>query len=232
MQLTYMPGASVSDTLTNAIDIGMVYPQHEYVTFLLETAILYAHQGLADEEKWQTRWKTLKDKNLAELLPSMALAQATLANTDIDVDVMERSRLHAIVAAEEFASRWRSVTESAYLRAVQNCLVIGHVPQARDLLEAAQPFVDARRWYVWLDQLIRDIADLEPGHCLPAASSEYFQDFFDFVRDPGFPAKKISDCYISEVSIVLLQMALIKRRYVLGRLLADGWHDVLLSISE
>jgi hypothetical protein len=232
MRRTHMPGGTVSDLLTNAIDIGMVYPEHEYVTFLLETALRHAREGLADEEKWQTRWKGLRDDHLAELLASMALTQAILANADIDADVMARSRLHFIASAKQFAPLWGTVVESAYLKAVQNCLVIGHLSQARDLLDTAQPFVDAHRWYVWLDRLMRDIAALKPGHCLSATSSEFFQDFFDLVRDPAFTAKRFADCYISEKSIVLLQMALIKRRYVLGLPLPGGWHDVLLSISE
>ncbi len=235
MQRTHMPGATVSQSLSDAIEFGMVYPEHEYVTFLLDTALRHAREGLADEEKWQTRWKALRDKHLAELLPSMALTQAILANADIDVDVMERSRLHSIAAAKVFASLWGTVVESAYLKAVQNCLAIGHLSEARDLLDTAQPFVDARRWYLWLDRLMQDIAALKPGHCLSATSSEFFQDFFDLVRDPEFdtPGKPADpDCYMADQSIVLLQMAVIKRRYVLGLPLAGGWHDVLLSISE
>lgn len=250
---SFNPNSMMEEDLASAIDIGVVTQIHEYFRIYLSWAVEAADRALRDvrftidpESDGEEHDIELKKRgwcnegvypgNHGSTLAGGCFAWALRDNNELDTTSL-------LLAADEIAESamhgglkfWDYVAQSEYLRSVRLSLIAG------DVEKAASFFKNCRRkfkfTYVheqWLKRLIEDIQAAGDAP-LSGDAEQHFQNFFDQVRDPDAKlASNQSDGtdLFANISILRLELAIIKQRYVLKQPIAGNWKSILCLISE
>jgi hypothetical protein len=249
-----LPLSVAADDLGSAVEIGSVLPTHEYYFLFLEWANEAARRALSDKRfdidpeaerlKGNPNWAQLCGWRSEGSYPGIhgailaagCLARALRDNSELDTpsllqacDEMAESALHG------GSTMWDYIAQGEYLRCVRLSLVAGDVSKARYFLKnTTRKFKQSSVHQLWLQALVNAI-NAANGSPLALEAEAEFQAFFDTVRDPAY--KPVSNqpggvnLYANR-SILRLELAIIKQRYVLCQPLAGNWKSILGLISE
>jgi hypothetical protein len=221
IRLTKDPGSTASHPLSYAIDIGCVFPDHPFVRDFADWTVRFSELALADAEKWQTVWSG--GWNRPRLLKVYA---------EIDYTLIGQSRDLAIDFGMTLTGElWGGPFEADYLSAVQACLAIGDVNGARLMMRKRRTYLTSKTWHAMLSKFAEAARTLPVGTVVTGEEADRFRHIFDLIRAPKASTAS-AGFYIGKVSMLRLELALINRRYILGKPLAGAWREVLLSISE
>lgn len=250
------PESPCNRYLEYAIEIACVYPNHDYVKTFLAWAIEAGERALSDirftydpdEERLKGNPDPLAKRGwmIPGIFPGnhgSTLAAACFARAMRDNSALDEASL--LVAAEEIAqsaldttsNEWASYTQtqSDYLRSIRLTLIAGRVDKALALFKNnRRKFKATQVHHTWLFELCRAI-EAAKGAALQPATVEAFQNFFDQVRDPlvrSVGSDKDGTTVNTNISLLRLELALIKQRYVLEQPFAGHWPAILGLISE
>lgn len=246
-------GASETD-IDYVIKIGCVFPEHPYFAIFLNWANEAADRALSDERfnidsdaerlNGNPNWKNLRGwktegvypGNHGKTLAAACFARALRDNSELD-------SLALLLACDEIAESaldggskmWDYIAQSEYLRCVRLALVAGNVDKAQHFLKnIRRKFKHTFVHQEWLQTLANAITESN-GAPLGAEPAAHFQAFFDQVRDPAYklPGNQPGGINLhASLSILRLELAVIKQRYIQGQPLAGNWQSVLSLISE
>lgn len=255
--LSTMPALGVEIDLDSAIDISCICPTHEYAQTFLAWANEAADRALSD-----IRFTYDPDEELAKGTPDplanrgwkvpgifpgnhgSTLAAACFARAMRDNSALDDASL--LIAAEEIAesaldttsSEWTEMPQSDYLRCIRLALIAGRVDKALAFFKnCRRKFKFTQEHYSWLHDFCKGIEIVQSsteGKLAPAVV-ETFQSFFDQVRNPAIRSvgsAKEGNAVCTNISILRLELALIKLRYVLQRPYEANWAVILGLISE
>lgn len=251
----HMPFGPVERDLDSSIDIGCVFPAHPYYSIFLAWANEAADRALSDPRfdidaeaerlkgtiGWQKLigWKTegVYPGNHGSTLAAACFSRALRDGTELDQAAL-------LLAADEIAESalsggskfWDYIAESEYLRSVRLALVAGNVEKAQHFLKnIRRKFKHTFVHQEWLQTLTNAITAAD-GAPLGPESVVHFQKFFDQVRDPAcrqLPKNQPGGINLhASLSILRLELAIIKQRYILVQPLEGNWPQVLGLISE
>lgn len=255
--LSTMPALGVEIDLDSAIDISCIYPTHEYAQIFLSWANEAADRALSDirftydpdEERAKGNpdplvnrgWKVpgIFPGNHGSTLAAACFARAMRDNSALDDDSL-------LIAAEEIAesaldttsSEWTEMPQSDYLRCIRLALIAGRVDKAQAFFKnCRRKFKYTHEHYLWLHGLCKgvEVAQSSAEGRLEAAVVQMFQNFFDQVRNPAIRSvgtAKEGNAVCTNISLLRLELALIKQRYVLQRTYEGNWKAILGLISE
>jgi len=250
----WMPHGPAESYLEYAIEIGCIFYGHEYYLLFLSWANETANKALSDERfnidpeaeppprgeagKKTRGWKTegTFPGNHGKTVAAACFARALRDNSGIDNESL-------LLAADEIAESaidggmkfWDHIAQSEYLRSVRLSLIAGDVGKAEGFFKRNhRKFNFTHSHEQWLKRLIEDIqaADDRP---LSGEAEQHFQRFFDQVRDPDakLPSNQSDGTDLfANISILRLELAIIKQRYVLKQPIAGNWTSILRFISE
>lgn len=254
--LLTMPDSFINDYLQYAIEIACIYPNHDYVKTFLAWANEAGERALSDirftydpdEERLKGNADPLAKRGwmIPGIFPGnhgSTLAAACLARAMRDNSALDEASL--LVAAEEIAqsaldttsNEWASYTQtqSDYLRSIRLALIAGRVDKALALFKNnRRKFKATQVHHTWLFELCRAI-EAANGAALQPATVEAFQGFFDQVRNPeirSVGSDKDGTTVSINISLLRLELALIKQRHVLLLPFEGQWTEVLGLISE
>lgn len=255
--LLTMPDSATEMDLKNAIEIACIYPAHEYAQTFLAWANEAADRALSDirftydpdEERAKGNPDPLANRGwkVPGIFPGnhgSTLAAACFARAMRDNSAVDDASL--LIAAEEIAesaldttsSEWTEMPQSDYLRCIRLALIAGRVDKARAFFKnCRRKFKFTQEHYIWLQDLCKgvEVAQSSTQSQLDAAVVEMFQKFFDQVRNPAIRSvgtAKEGNVVSTNISILRLELALIKQRYVLQRPYEGNWRAILGLISE
>lgn len=248
------PDAAVDAELDNAVQIACVYPTHPYVATFLSWANEAADRALSDERfnidsdaerlNGNPNWRNLRGWKIEGVFPGnhgKTLAAACFSRALRDDSELDETAL--LLAADEIAESalhggakfWDYIAQSEYLRCVRLALVAGDVNKAQFFLKSTRrKFKHTLVHQEWLQTLVNAIAESLPAPLAPEAAL-HFQTFFDEVRNPAckLPSNQPGGINLSaNLSLLRLELAIIKQRYILAQPLAGHWQQVLGLISE
>lgn len=253
---TMEPHGILDSDLGRAVDIGCINPFHPYYSAFLEWANEAADRALSDprfsygpgetgarDESGRAllrgwRIEGVYPGNHGATVAAACLARALRDNCELDrptllqaCDEISESALHG------GSARWDYLAESDYLRSVRLSLVAGEVGKARHLLNSIRrKFKKTFVHLQWLESLVNAIDASNPNAPISSEQAQRFQHLFDEVRNPacrGLPKNQTGGVNLSgHISILRLEMAIIKQRYVLAHPLEGWWQQVLGLISE
>lgn len=249
-----LPFGIAADDLGSAIDIGSIFPTHEYYSTFLTWANEAADRALSDERfnidpeaerlKGNPNWGKLcgwrtegsYPGNHGAILAAGCMASALRDGTELDQSAL-------LLAADEIAESaldggskmWDYIAQSEYLRCVRLALVAGNVDKAQHFLKnIRRKFKHTFVHHEWLQKLANAITAAH-GAPLGPEAAEHFQAFFDQVRNPAYrlPSNQAGgiDLY-ANLSLLRLELAIIQQRYLMAQPLAGNWPQVLALISQ
>lgn len=240
--------------LDYALSISWVYPTHPYVATFLAWANEAADRALSDERfnidsdaerlSGNPNWRNLRGWKIEGVFPGnhgKTLTAACFSRALRDGGELDEAAL--LLAADEIAESalhggakfWDYIAQSEYLRCVRLALVAGDVNKARLFLQSTRrKFKHTLVHQQWLQTLVNAIAETQPAPLAPEAAL-HFQTFYDEVRNPAckLPSNQPGGINLSaNLSLLRLELAIIKQRYILAQPLAGHWQQVLGLISE
>lgn len=252
-----MPASAVEADLDLAIGIACTCPSHPYVQTFLSWANEAADRALTDirftydpdEERAKGNpdplvnrgWKVpgIFPGNHGSTLAAACFARAMRDNSALDdASLLLAADEIALSALDTTSQEWRESPQSDYLRCIRLTLIAGRVDKAQAFFKnCRRKFKFTQEHYTWLQNLCKGIeaAQSGAGGILDATAVEAFQDFFDQVRNPAIRSvgeEKNGNAVCTDISLLRLELALIKQRYVLQRPYAGNWSDILGLISE
>lgn len=252
--LLAMPASAVEVDLDYAINLACVYPNHPYVATFLAWANEAADRALSDERfnidsdaerlNGNPNWKNLRGwktegvypGNHGTTLAAACFARALRDNSELDsTSLMQACDEIAESALAGGSKMWDYIAQSEYLRCVRLALVADNADKAQYFLKnIRRKFKHTFVHQEWLQALANAITEAN-GAPLGSEPASHFQEFFDQVRDPAYklPSNQPGGINLSaNLSILRLELAIIKQRYIQGQPLAGNWQSVLSLISE
>lgn len=240
------PADAVEVDLDYAINIGCAFPAHAYYATFLAWANEAADRALGDprfdinpeEIPRMGGWRIdgVFPGNHGKTLAAACFARALRDNGELDTGSMAQAIDEIAVSALDGGSKaWDCIAQSEYLRCVRLALVAGDGARAQHLLRATRrKFKHTFVHQEWLQAFVNAV-DAAAGSALSAPAAAHFQEFFDQARHPD--AKLSSNQHggtnlFANVSILRLELATIKQRYILRQPLAGNWPAILALISE
>jgi hypothetical protein len=247
-----MPEGPCETNLDYAIKIGCVDVTHEYFKLFLNWANEAADRALVDERfnidqeaerlNGNLNWKAMKGwrneisypGNHGKVLAVAAFARALRDDSELDEAVV----LQAIAEIAESVMAggtkfWDAISQTNYLRSVRLALCVGCVDKAEALLKSnRRKFKWTYQHHEWLEWLCKLISKSDGAWM--SEDVQKFQEYFDLVRDPRIQGLSESDGWqlMMNISILRLELAVLKQRYVLRQNCAGNWHSILKLISE
>lgn len=246
-------GAAETD-IDYVIKIGCVFPSHEYYAIFLAWANEAADRALSDKRfnidsdaerlSGNPNWRNLRGWKIEGVFPGnhgKTLAAACFSRALRDGSELDEAAL--LLAADEIAESalhggakfWDYIAQSEYLRCVRLALVAGDVNKAQYFLKSTRrKFKHTLVHQEWLQTLVNAIAETQPAPLAPEAAL-HFQTFFDEARNPTckLPSNQPGGINLSaNLSLLRLELSIIKQRYILAQPLAGHWQQVLGLISE
>lgn len=252
--LLAFPDGPCSRYLDSAINIACVYPTHAYAHTFLAWANEAADRALTDirftydpdEERLKGNpdplakrgWKVpgIFPGNHGSTLAAACFARAMRDNSALDdASLLFAADEIAKSALDTTSQEWSETPQSDYLRCIRLALIAGRVDKAQAFFKnCRRKFKFTQEHYTWLQNLCKGVEAAQEGG-LDAAAAEAFQTLFDQVRNPEIrsvgEAKK-GNAVCTNISLLRLELAIIKQRYVLKKPLAGNWQQVLGLISE
>lgn len=252
--LSTMPALNVEMDLDNAITISVVYPTHEYAKTFLSWANESADRALTDirftydpdEERAKGNpdplakrgWKIpgIFPGNHGSTLAAACFARAMRDNSALDeASLLQAASEIAESALDTTSSEWTEIPQSDYLRCVRLALIAGRIDQAQAFFKnCRRKFKYTQAHYIWLQDLCKAVGAAQGGRLAEDAVLA-FQTFFDQVRNPQVRSignAKEGNVVCTNISLLRLELALIKQRYVLQAPVAGNWNAVLALISQ
>nr|WP_315466060.1 hypothetical protein [uncultured Rhodoferax sp.] len=239
------------------ITIACIYPTHDYAQTFLSWANEAADRALSDirftydpdEERAKGNpdplvnrgWKVpgIFPGNHGSTLAAACFARAMRDNSALDsASLLLAAAEIAESALDTTSSEWTEMPQSDYLRCIRLALIAGRVDKAQAFFKnCRRKFKFTQVHYTWLQNLCNAIETAQSGTegILDAAVAEAFQNFFDQVRNPAIRSvgtAKGGNAVCTSISLLRLELALIKQRYVLQRPYEGNWTAVLGLISE
>ncbi|MDA8447837.1 hypothetical protein [Paracidovorax valerianellae] len=252
--LLAMPAGAVEDDLDNAITIACVYPTHEYAKTFLAWANEAADRALSDirftydpdEERAKRNPDPLANRgwkiprifpgNHGSTLAAACFARAMRNNDELDNASLLTSCDEIAESALDTTSReWSDIPQSDYLRCVRLALIAGRLDKAQAFFKnCRRKFKFTQDHYIWLYDLCKAI-EAAKGDELNSLSVEEFQRFFDQVRNPAIRSvgdAKLGKAVSTNISLLRLELALIKQKYICRQKYGGEWENILKLISE
>jgi hypothetical protein len=237
----YTPGSGAEHDLDYYIKIASVLPTHPYAQQFLAWANEAADRALVDprfqvepDTFGKISWK--KPGYYGQTLAAACLSRALQANSEIDNASLVHSCDDIAGGALDGGSKsWDYIAQGMYLRCVRLCLVAGNPDKAQFFLKnIRRKFKHSFIHQEWL-QTLTDAITAANGAPLAPEAAAHFQAFFNQVRNPAYqlPSNQPGGIDLSaNLSILRLELAIIKQRYLLVQPLAGHWQQVLGLISE
>lgn len=255
--LLTLPDSPCRRYLDNTIEIACTYPTHPYAQTFLSWANEAADRALSDirftydpdEERAKGNpdplvnrgWKVpgVFPGNHGNTVVAACFARALRDNSALDdASLLLAADEIAQSALDTTSQEWRESPQSDYLRCIRLALIAGRVDKAQVFFKnCRRKFKFTQEHYTWLQHLCKGIEASQSGTggVLDAAVAQAFQNFFDQVRNPAIRSvgeAKNGNAVCTNISLLRLELAIIKQRYVLRMPLAGHWKDVLGLISE
>jgi hypothetical protein len=231
----------LSEDLRTAVEIACGDFSHPYVRKFLDWAIEGLEKALSDsrfesDDELQRGWKIagIYPGNHGQVLSATALAQAMRSNTEIDASLLVQGAREIAETELEAGSYW-SQAQSGYMRAINLFLIAGEVAEAKTMFKTRKKFAHTQQHFDWLKTFVMAIPDQSPNVLTDPAMHQHFQGKFDMYRNPAYvPLSKDENGgnWNGDVSLLRLELALIKHRYLLGRPLHGEWETIIQHISE
>lgn len=174
--------------------------------------------------------------NHGATLAAACFARTLRDNSELDSALLLQACDEIAESALDGGSKmWDYIAQSQYLRCIRLSLVAGDANKAQYFLNnIRRKFKHTFVHHEWLQILVNDVLAAD-GKALSQESAERFEVYFDQVRDPAYvlQANKPNGINLSaNLSILRLELAVIKQRYLAVQPLAGNWQDVLGLISQ
>lgn len=252
--LTTMPATGVESDLGYAVEISCVYPTHEYAKTFLEWANEAADRALSDirftydpdEERAKGNpdplskrgWKIpgIFPGNHGSTLAAACFARSLRDNSELDeAALLQAAQEISESALDTTSSEWTCMPQSDYLRCIRLSLLAGRTDKAMGFFKnIRRKFKATQQHHQWLQDLCMAIEEAKGG-ALSEAAVVAFQTFFDVVRDPAIRSvgdEKDGSAVSTNITLLRLELALIKQRYILRQPIQGNWTAILGLISE
>ena len=134
----------------------------------------------------------------------------------------------------EAGSYW-SQGQSGYMRAINLLLIAGEVAQAKAMFKTRKKFAYTQQHFDWLKTFVMAIPEQPPHVLTDPALHHHFQGKFDMYRNPAYVAPSKDDHggnLTGSITMLRLEIALLKQKYILGQPVAGHWEDAIAHISE
>lgn len=252
--LSTMPALNVEMDLDNALTISVVYPTHEYAKTFLSWANEAADRALADirftydpDEEFakgnpdplsKRGWKIpgIFPGNHGSTLAAACFARSLRDNSELDeAALLQAAQEISESALDTTSSEWTCMPQSDYLRCIRLSLLAGRTDKAMGFFKnIRRKFKATQQHHQWLQDLCMAIEEAKGG-ALSEAAVVAFQTFFDVVRDPAIRSvgdEKDGSAVSTNISLLRLELALIKQRYIWRQPIQGNWTAILGLISE
>ena len=244
----------MQEDLASSIEIGCVYPKHDYYFIYLAWANEAADRALEDirftydpeEERVKGNTDPLAKRgwrisgifpgNHGAVLAAACFSRALRDNSAIDdVSLLQAAEEIATSALNTSPKEWNEIPQSDYLRCVRFSLIAGRLDKAKAFLKnCRRKFKFTQEHYAWLFQLCQNI-EAANGASLDLSVVAHFNSFFDFIRNPDIHLvgeAKAGNAVCTNILLLRLELALIKQRYVLMQPYENQWLEILNLISK
>lgn len=248
-----MPDGPAVRYLSYGVEILCVHPRHKFGEIFLAWSIECASAALNDgrfnldpdaercndgyDSKKSRGWriKGIYPGNHGKTLAAACFARALRDNSELDTSALRQAGDDIVISSlHGGSSTWDYIAQSEYLRCVRLALTAGDVAHAQFLLKnVRRKFKHTFVHQEWLQELANGISAAN-GASLPQDLIQNFEAFFDRVRQPQarLPSNQPGGVNLSgNLSLLRLELALIKQRYVVRQPLAGNWNSILGFIS-
>jgi hypothetical protein len=228
--------------LESAVEIALGEYHHPYVHKFLGWAIEGLEKALIDprfetDDPALRGWKTegVFPGNHGQVLVALALARAMRDNAEPDSHMLvQGAREIAETELMETGSYW-SQAQSGYMRAINLLLIAGEVDEAKAMFKTRRKFAYSQQHFDWLKTWVMAIPDQAPHVLADSQMHQFFQGKFDMYRNPVYRAPS-NDAHggnlEGSITMLRLELGLLKQRYVLGLPMAGQWENIIGHISE
>lgn len=224
-----------------AVEIALGEFGHPYVRKFLNWAIEGLEKALIDprfetDDPKVRGWKVddIFPGNHGQVLVALALARAMRDDAEPDSAMLAQGAREIAQTELEAGSYW-SQAQSGYMRAINLLLIAGEVAEAKAMFKTRKKFAYTQQHFDWLKTFVMAIPDQSPHVLTDPAMHQHFQGKFDMYRNPAYVAPSKDDHggnLTGSLTMLRLEIALLKQKYILGRPVAEHWKDVITHISE
>jgi hypothetical protein len=234
------PGGTAEHYLRSAVEILCGDPHHPYAQTFLNYASQIVERAYEETERWQPTGDWGNPEGLVgsirgSLLRAKAITEAITKNAQPEARLLTEAAAFILTDCREARGPkwWTELEQSSFLSAVQLLLIAGDITAAKDMFNWRKSFKRTQIYHDWLKQFTLAIPD--DGNPVDDEMRTHFDAFFDVVRDPDWVSPKGKDSgynILADHTILRLQLALIKRRFILGAPVAGHWDDVIDLIAQ
>ena len=225
-----------------AVDIALGDFQHLYVRKFLGWAIEGLEKASIDprfgtDDPKVRGWKVegTFPGNHGQVLVALALARAMRDDAEPDSAMLAQgAREIAQTELLESGTYWGEA-QSGYMRAINLLLIAGEVAEAKAMFKTRKKFAYTQQHFDWLKTFAMAIPDQPPHVLTDPAPHHHFQGKFDMYRNPAYlpPSKDDHGGNLTgSITLLRLEIALLKQKYILGQPVSGHWSDVITHISE
>lgn len=235
-----MPGGLDRD-FQHAIEVALGDFKHPYVLKFLNWAIEGLEKALVDprfetDDPKVRGWKVdgIFPGNHGQVLVALALARAMRDNAEPDRAMLAQGAREIAEAELESGNDWIQ-GQSGYMRAINLLLIAGEVAESKAMFKTRKKFAYTQQHFDWLRAFVMAIPDQPPHVLTDPAMREHFQGKFDMYRNPVYVAPSTDDRggnLTGSITMLRLELAILKQRYFLGLPLAGQWEQTVAHISE
>lgn len=224
-----------------AIEIAFGDFNHPYVLKFLNWATEGLEKAIVDprfeaDDPKIRGWKVegIYPGNHGKVLVALAFARAMRDNAEPDKAMLAQGAREIAKTELESGSYW-SQGQSGYMRAINLLLIAGEIAEAKAMFKTRKKFKYTQQHFDWLKTFVMAIPDQPPHLLTDPAMREHFQGKFDMYRNPVYAAPSTDDRggnLTGSITMLRLELALLKQLYVLGLPLAGRWEQTIGHISE
>jgi len=235
------PG-SLGRDLENAVEIALGDFSHPYVRKFLVWAIEGLEKALVDprfesDDDAMRGWKIdgIFPGNHGQVLVALALARAMRDDAEPDRAMLEQGAREIAQTELLVSGSYWSQAQSGYMRAINLLLIADEVAEAKAMFKTRKKFAYTQQHFDWLKTFVMAIPDQPPHVLTDPAIHQHFQGKFDMYRNPAYVAPSKDDHggnLSGSITMLRLELALLKQRYLLGLPAAGRWEHIVNHISE
>lgn len=224
-----------------AIEIALGDFRHPYVRKFLDWAVEGLEKALIDprfetDDPEVRGWKVdgIFPGNHGQVMVALALARAMRDNAEPDSAMLAQGAREIAQTELESGSYW-SQGQSGYMRAINLLLIAGEVAEAKAMFKTRKKFAYTQQHFDWLKAFVIAIPDQPPYMLMGPTGHLHFQGKFDMYRNPAYVAPSKDDYggnLSGSITMLRLELALLKQRFVLGLPFVGQWKHIVDLISE
>lgn len=224
-----------------AVEIALGGFKHPYVLKFLNWAIEGLEKALIDprfetDDPKVRGWKVdgIFPGNHGQVLVALALARAMRDDAEPDRAMLAQGAREIAQTELQSGSYWIQ-GQSGYMRAINLLLIAGEVAEAKAMFKTRKKFAYTQQHFDWIKAFVMAIPDQPPHVLTDPAMREHFQGKFDMYRNPVYVAPSTDDRggnLTGSITMLRLELAILKQRYLLGLPLAGQWGQTVAHISE